>query len=802
MDLKAKAEEINLVLSEPDVNLWKLRGLALTEGGLVNDNLRKRAWPILVGLHDYYVEKKPKKGNPNKGSPNKGNVPPRPPMGRGRPPMRPPMSPRLGVSLVSSRDDDDDDDDSSVVSANSVDTCSTFGSTYSKITAGLLGSIPECFDADQIDRDVSRCTWHLLNGNQRSRRTQMENKHRKRVAQLLKKKQRRLGYLINLTLLRTYEDFEGEKLCYYQGYHDVASIFLSTLGGGGRSPSSGSESVTGIAASLGLDLPSAVLSRVSSSHFRDAMRSNFMQLQTAIRLLLMPLICYFDPEVHDFLLACDMEPFFALSWIITWFSHDIRDTAMVKRLFDAFLVSHPLLPLYMTVAMVCHVNNRAEVLAAECDFAIVHSTLAALPKNSNMVGWTFKPHEDGYVSGDETDDDINMTSMEVSLLMEEHQLEGRDDEESETHSLISSQISIGSRGTKVPFQELIDNALTYMRRIPPRKLIHLTKIYFAEETLKPMLNINPSIEFLKPHPKWGLISTAPADWVLKQRARQREGRKTNRRDRRGRSRSRSCTRNEPKTDSSEHKSDSSKTKPEKPPLSSEDDEIAKFLEEQKKMIAVIACGFGAGDEEEIRSRKRRRLFWASVSVAVLAISVAVVLNSGLLEPSNNGGEQQQQCNMDGSSSQTPRNSKRASFFSKSAANPSAANLKNSFSHSTSVGMCDAAITPSEAKLLVEPMAATGASMAQNAACLIVDSKESTAEVGSVAPASFSFVDQMLKTMFHCPSIFNKKQVHNTIRKIGNFLKPKQVHNAIRKIGSSLKTFFRNLAKPELEEIEL
>jgi hypothetical protein len=34
--LDAKAEEINLVLSEPDVDLWKLRGLALSEGGLVN----------------------------------------------------------------------------------------------------------------------------------------------------------------------------------------------------------------------------------------------------------------------------------------------------------------------------------------------------------------------------------------------------------------------------------------------------------------------------------------------------------------------------------------------------------------------------------------------------------------------------------------------------------------------------------------------------------------------------------------------------------------------------------------------
>ena len=40
MDHRAKADEINLVLSEPNVNLWKLWELALTEGGLVNGKHR------------------------------------------------------------------------------------------------------------------------------------------------------------------------------------------------------------------------------------------------------------------------------------------------------------------------------------------------------------------------------------------------------------------------------------------------------------------------------------------------------------------------------------------------------------------------------------------------------------------------------------------------------------------------------------------------------------------------------------------------------------------------------------------
>lgn len=35
MSLVDKAKEINLVLSEPEVNLWKLRELALSDGGLV-----------------------------------------------------------------------------------------------------------------------------------------------------------------------------------------------------------------------------------------------------------------------------------------------------------------------------------------------------------------------------------------------------------------------------------------------------------------------------------------------------------------------------------------------------------------------------------------------------------------------------------------------------------------------------------------------------------------------------------------------------------------------------------------------
>jgi hypothetical protein len=279
--------------------------------------------------------------------------------------------------------------------------------------------VAKCLDAKQIDLDIGRCTWHLLNGSQRSRIRQMHNKHRKKISTLLKWKQRRLGNFINLVLIQSYANsiFDGkrsrmgdnndngeydycdimldERLRYYQGYHDVSCIFLSALGGVSKPctdsfPSSTvgdkkknlskpiEQAITAskTASTLGLELPCKVLLQISQSHLKDCLKPNFESLTTALRLVVMPLIHHFDPEVHDHLTMCGMEPFFCLSWIISWFSHDVRDTSLVKRLFDVFIVSHQLMPIYMSIAMVLHPYNREEILSTECEFASVHKILA------------------------------------------------------------------------------------------------------------------------------------------------------------------------------------------------------------------------------------------------------------------------------------------------------------------------------------------------------------------------------------------------------------------------------------------
>jgi len=472
----------------------------------------------------------------------------------------------------------------------------------------------------------------------------MKNKHRKKVASVLKKKQRRLGSLINLTLLKNYQEvLHHDRLQYYQGYHDVASIFLSALGGGGGGPSQNTkettESLEAIAGSLGLDLPAQVLGQLSKSHFRDALQSNFTQLQTALRLVLMPLIWYFDVDVHDHLADCGMEPVFAVSWIITWFSHDVRDTDLVKRLFDAFLVSHPLLPVYMTVAMVCHPYNRLEILSTECDFSLLHQTLAGLPKNSSMVGWKYQVG-DGYVSGDEVDDatattDIGTatTDMDVSLLSEDlmdRELEFREEEFQSMQSPIAGPLTVGSKAPKAPFQELIDTALSFMRRMPPKSLTDLSTRYYSDDFLGPMMALAPSIVLLQSPPVWSIQNSCTADWVLKER---RTGKQLSRRDRRrygvrspspsSRSRKAKSLRSTETTNQLKHQTQQTS--------SSSIEELSPevYVEKMSGTLPVIACGLGAGDDEIARKKRKRRkrMIVAGAVFAALTIScisVAVI----------------------------------------------------------------------------------------------------------------------------------------------------------------------------------
>eukprot|EP00935_MAST-01C_sp_MAST-1C-sp1_P000017 g17.t1 len=197
-------------------------------------------------------------------------------------------------------------------------------------------------DTDQIQRDIDRSMWHftvhktLSDGERQTKREA-------------------LSAIINAIVC------EHPSLNYYQGYHDVVTVFLIVVG----------------------EQRAYQLVEQSSLHFfRECMRPDFQQVTTALQLI-MPLFELEDPEFYQYLCKSEVEPFFALPWLITWFAHHLADLRVVARLYDAFLSAHPLFSLYFCAAVAL---SRRDVLLTEveCEFAMVHTQLTKLPEDMPM----------------------------------------------------------------------------------------------------------------------------------------------------------------------------------------------------------------------------------------------------------------------------------------------------------------------------------------------------------------------------------------------------------------------------------
>ncbi|XP_068567196.1 TBC1 domain family member 20 [Cebidichthys violaceus] len=147
------------------------------------------------------------------------------------------------------------------------------------------------------------------------------------------------------------------QLHYYQGYHDVAVTLLLVVGE---------------------RMAIAMLDTLSNHHLRDFMDPT-MDSTKHILNYLMPILEQVDTELHDFMIRAEVGTIFALSWLITWYGHVLSDFKHTMRLYDFFLASHPLMPIYLAATIVLH--REKEVKKTECDMAMVHHLLSRIPQD-------------------------------------------------------------------------------------------------------------------------------------------------------------------------------------------------------------------------------------------------------------------------------------------------------------------------------------------------------------------------------------------------------------------------------------
>ncbi|WBW72994.1 Rab GAP Gyp10 [Schizosaccharomyces osmophilus] len=174
---------------------------------------------------------------------------------------------------------------------------------------------------------------------------------------LLRKHRSQLIKLLS-TIFKRYPE-----LCYYQGLHDIAQIVLLTL------PYSHA-------------LP--LMEHLMFHRLRDFMLPTLDATIKQLHLVL-EIIRYRDFTLYEYLKKADVQCYFALSWLITWFAHDISEISVVGRLFDFFISSHPSAVVYTCAQIV--MDDRKKILDLSLDnngADILHTYLCKLPSKCDV----------------------------------------------------------------------------------------------------------------------------------------------------------------------------------------------------------------------------------------------------------------------------------------------------------------------------------------------------------------------------------------------------------------------------------
>uniref|UniRef100_A0A1I8AUQ4 Rab-GAP TBC domain-containing protein n=1 Tax=Steinernema glaseri TaxID=37863 RepID=A0A1I8AUQ4_9BILA len=149
---------------------------------------------------------------------------------------------------------------------------------------------------------------------------------------------------------------------YYQGFHDVCLTLVLVLG-----------SKIGYKVAKALSTNSVFHRFLTRSLEESAMRDlNYMYV----------LLWKEDPSLERFMRNASVGCMFALSWILTWFSHSLQEYTQVVQFFDFFLSNDPMMPVYVSAALV--LSRRDEIFTCEPEMPVIHHLLSRIPKEFNV----------------------------------------------------------------------------------------------------------------------------------------------------------------------------------------------------------------------------------------------------------------------------------------------------------------------------------------------------------------------------------------------------------------------------------
>ncbi|KAF5310588.1 hypothetical protein D9619_007740 [Psilocybe cf. subviscida] len=147
------------------------------------------------------------------------------------------------------------------------------------------------------------------------------------------------------------------KLSYFQGYHDIATVFFLTL------PE---------------ELQLLCVEKISLHRLRDSMGQGLEPVLGLLRVT-KNLLQLADPEYARMLEQVSPMPFYALSNLLTLFAHDMPTLPLIQHVFDYLLCRPPIAVVYLATAIILARKAEAIQLEEDDEDGMIHSLLSSLP---------------------------------------------------------------------------------------------------------------------------------------------------------------------------------------------------------------------------------------------------------------------------------------------------------------------------------------------------------------------------------------------------------------------------------------
>ncbi|TIB70419.1 hypothetical protein E3Q23_04181 [Wallemia mellicola] len=152
-------------------------------------------------------------------------------------------------------------------------------------------------------------------------------------------------------------------LHYFQGFHDIIGVLVVEL-------------------DLDLLRMQKFVEKFALHWCRDGMGVGLEPILGWLRLIQKILIAV-DLDLAVIVERTSPEPFFALSWILTLFAHDVTSQAGIARLFDVWIAEGPHALVYFCVALILHKKEQIMGVVKSEDFdddiGNLHAILSSIP---------------------------------------------------------------------------------------------------------------------------------------------------------------------------------------------------------------------------------------------------------------------------------------------------------------------------------------------------------------------------------------------------------------------------------------